>query len=181
MGDLYRAKGVLKKKGYHTILQRHALWSEPVWSYNKTVTSSAAPNYARTIWEQTVSTVSTLLSCCGTRPEIHVSGATPHLSSSQRGNLYISGGVGFSCLCCLSNIHAHFKSHTIFSGIKASLNYIHCRYIVSLSPSVTVILITLFAESASRFLFTAAVWFVWLLCHGLSGNLNFCSCTKINW
>ena len=25
--DLYRLKGILKKEGYHSILQRHALWT----------------------------------------------------------------------------------------------------------------------------------------------------------
>ena len=36
VGDLYRVKGILKKEGYHSILQRHTiyltLWMELNWS-----------------------------------------------------------------------------------------------------------------------------------------------------
>jgi hypothetical protein len=30
--DLYRVKGILKKEGYHSILQRHTLWTLLNWS-----------------------------------------------------------------------------------------------------------------------------------------------------
>ena len=32
VGDLYRVKGILKKEGYHSILQHHALWTALIWS-----------------------------------------------------------------------------------------------------------------------------------------------------
>ena len=32
VGDLYRVKGIWKKEGYHSILQRHTLWTALNWS-----------------------------------------------------------------------------------------------------------------------------------------------------
>ena len=53
VGDLYRVNGILKKEGYHSILQPHSLWTVlnfmPITSYNRTKTQSTAPNYGRTI------------------------------------------------------------------------------------------------------------------------------------
>ena len=55
VGDLYKVKGILKKEGYNSILQRHATSCNamqrhatplvPISSYNRTMTQSTAPNY----------------------------------------------------------------------------------------------------------------------------------------
>ena len=55
VGDLYMVKGILNKEGYHSILQRHAIFCgqrliELISSFNRTMTQSTPPNYARMIW-----------------------------------------------------------------------------------------------------------------------------------
>ena len=51
MGDLYKVKGIFNKEGYHSILQRHAIpcGQRLIGAYNRTMTQSTPPNYARTI------------------------------------------------------------------------------------------------------------------------------------
>ena len=54
VGDLYKVKGFLNKEDYHSILQAmpypvDSVWLKSISSYNRTMTQSTPPNYARTI------------------------------------------------------------------------------------------------------------------------------------
>ena len=54
VGELYKVKGILNKEGYHSICKAmpypvDSAWLEPISSYNRTMTQSTPPNYARNI------------------------------------------------------------------------------------------------------------------------------------
>ena len=62
VGDLHRVTGTLNQKGYHSILQHHAIPSGPCLvgqgsSYSKIATQNIPPGYVRTTLEEKNNTV----------------------------------------------------------------------------------------------------------------------------